>query len=241
MLIQVTSPRPMFNASESPQHVRIHTIRKLTVSKGEVTLVVGEKQMDVEPFTVYPLDGEPSFEALDYYLPFWRVFGTDKPVYDEARIRSNIDKGKFQRVTMKADMTGEALVLKDEKSEKLTGVQLALLGSTGYHVIIKSAYRKEGAAYEERTLNLTIHCAVNGGGMIRVADCPLDIANPSFDPYAPPPADRSKDLVLHEAFNRTHRLRTSNIDDRRRARIAEAEANIRAHERGLPAKGSDDD
>ena len=242
MLIQTTSPRPMINAAESPQHVRIHTLRKLRVSTGEVTFVVGERQMPVEPFHVYPISGEADFEALEYYLPFWRVFGTDKPVYNEDRIRKNIEAEQFQRVdlgkTPMAPAKSKTRLLVEDTTrepettlpEKLTGVQLALLGTTGYHVIVKSAYRTEGATYAERIFNFTIHCAVNGAGMIRIAECNVDIANPTFDPYAAEPGGKAhKDLVLLEAFNRTHKPRTDSIEDRRRARIAEAEANLARH------------
>jgi hypothetical protein len=233
MLIQATSPRPMLNATESPQHIRIHTLRKLKVSKGEVTLVLGEKQIEVEPYEVYPIDGEPQFEALEYFLPFWRVFGTEKPTYNETKIRENIEHERFKRV--RADAQKDKLL---GTPEKLTGVQLAMLGSTGYHIIVRSAYRTEGATYEERIANFTIHCPVNGGGMIRMANCPIDIANPTFDPYAADPGkSRGKDLVLLEAFNRTHKLRTADIEERKRKRIAEAEANIQANERAL---GSND-
>ena len=235
MLIQTSSPRPMVNTADSPAHVRIHTLRKYKVSKGEVTFVIGEKQVDVEPLAVYPISGEAGFEALEYYLPFSNVFGTKRPAYDEAAIRENIESEQFQRV----DTTRKDKLLplvSGELPEKLTGVQLAIVGSTGYHVICRSAYRTEGAAYEERTFNFTIHCPVSGGGMVRIAGCPVDIANPTFDPYAAIPESRHKDLVLLEAFNRTHKPRTDDIEERKRKRIAEAEANIKANERALEDK-----
>ncbi len=237
MLIQTTSPRPMVKPEDSPEHIRIHTLRKPLVSTGEVTFVIGDKRIEVEPLVTYPIEGLAQFEALEYYLPFWRVFGTEKPTYDENRIRDNIERKNFQRI----DMTTKDKLLPQSSGdlpEKLTGVQLALLGSTGYNVIAKSAFRTEGATYEERIMNFTIHCPVTGGGMIRIANCPIDISNPTFNPYAPYPESRFKDLVLLEAFNRTHRLRTSDIDERRRKRIAEAEANMKANERALAEKTS---
>lgn len=248
MLIQTTAPRPMINASDSPAHVRIHTMRKLKVSTGEVTFVVGDRQMPVEPWVTYPIEGEAGFEALEYYLPFWRVFGTDKPTYNEDRIRERIEREQFTTVDVgqKPPMefktkTKTKLLVSDTTEEapaqeKLTGVQLALLGTMGYGVICKTAHRTEGATYEERVVNFTIHCAVNGAGMIRIAGCPVDIANPTFDPYAPEPTGKHRDLTLLEAFNRTHRPRTQSIEDRKRARIAEAEANMRLHEgKALPS------
>ncbi len=247
MLIQTTTPRPMVNTADSPQHVRIHTLRRHKVSKGDVTFVIGEKQIDVEPHAVYPISGETAFEALEYFLPFSSVFGTNKPTYDENKIRENIEAEQFQRVDTTPKSTWgklkQKLLVTDNDApppppERLTGVQLAIVGSTGYHVICRSAFRTEGATYEERTFNFTIHCPVNGGGMIRIAGCPVDIANPTFDPHAPMPESRHKDLVLLEAFNRTHKPRTDAIEERKRQRIAEAEANLRANEKALGGKES---
>jgi hypothetical protein len=176
-------------------------------------------------------------------LPFWKVFGTNKPVYDESRIRQNIENQQFHRVNVSPmKKLAKRLIGKSENSdsltEKLTGVQLALIGSTGYHVIVKSAHRTEGSTYEERIVNFTILCPVNGGGIIRIANCPIDVANPTFDPYAPLP-QRTKDLTLLQAFNRTHRPRTDAIEETRRKRIEEAEATMRANERGLPGRIDD--
>jgi len=216
----------MINVVDSPEHVRIHTLRKVGISLGEVALVIHEKRMAVEPYQVYPIEGEASFEALDFYLPFDNVFGTKKPEYNEAAITERIQSEHFHRV--RADKP---------KEDRLTGTQLAILGAAGYTVIIRSAYRTEGATYEERILNLTIHCPVNGGGMIRIANCPVDIANPTFNPHAETPKKpRYRDLTLLEAFNRTHKPRTDAIEDRRRKRIEEAEANMRANTRALPER-----
>jgi hypothetical protein len=239
MLIQTTAPRIMINTAESPPYVRIHTLRKPGISTGDVLLVVGDRQMEVEPLVSYPIDSQAGFEALDYYLPFWRVFGTNKPTYDEDRILNNIEKEQFCRVDLdekareRAPTRTKFLVADTDapqpERKRLTGVELALLGAAGYSIIAKSAYRTEGATYEQRVFNATIHCPVNGGGMIRIAGSPVDIANPTFDPYAPEPVSKQRDLVLLEAFNRTHRQRTQSVEDRRRARIAEAEGNLRAH------------
>jgi hypothetical protein len=240
MLLQLTAPRPIFNALENPPHVRIHTLRKPLVSKGEVLFVVGDEQMAVEPFMSYPIQGESAFEALDYYLPFWNVFGTKKPEYDEQAIQRNIESNRFSRIRTDAQKD-KLLPGKDGEGamEKLTGVQLALLGASGYKVIARSAFRSEGPTYEERIVNFTIICPVNGGGILRVADCPIDVANPTFDPHAPPPGEKRQDLTLLEAFNRTHRLRTSDIEERKRQRIAQAEANMRENEKALAAKAAE--
>jgi hypothetical protein len=224
----------MINASESPEHFRIHTLRKMGVSSGEVVLVLGEKRMEVEPYCTYPISGEDDFEALDYYIPFDNVFGPKKPVYDEDAIRKNIETKQFKRldVTHRKILPGGGL--EAVPGERLTGVQLAILGATGYHVIARSAFRTEGASYEERIFNFSIHCPVNGGGMIRIANAPVDIANPTFNPHAvTPKRAEHKDLVLLEAFNRTHKPRTDAIEERRRKRIEEAEANVRSNERTL--------
>lgn len=221
MLIQVSSPRPMIHPSDSPPFIRIQTLKKAGTSTGEVALVMGENRMEVEPYCIYPIDGESGFEALDHFLPFWRVFGTEKAVYDEAAIAANIQRGNFKRVNVGAA----------DYNNRLTDTKLALLGAGGYHIIAKSAHRMEGAEYAQRIFNFTIHCPVTGGGMIRIADYPVDISNPTFDPKAKTPEKTTKrDLVLLEAFNRTHRLRTPEIEDRKRKRIAEAEANMRALE-----------
>ena len=39
--------------------------------------------------------------------------------------------------------------------------------------------------------------------------------------------------MLLEAFNRTHRLRTDDIEERKRKRIADAEANMRSNDKQL--------
>jgi hypothetical protein len=71
---------------------------------------------------------------------------------------------------------------------------------------------------------------VTGGGVIRLADCPFDVANPTFDPWAPGPTIK-KDPELQESYNRTHRALPAAADATRAARIAEAEANARRNER----------
>ena len=221
MLIQVSSPRPMVTLADSPPFIRIQTLKKAGVSTGDVALVMGENRMEVDPYCVYPIDGESGFEALDFYLPFWRVFGTQKAVYDEAAIAANIQRGSFKRVSVGAP----------DYNDRLTDTKLALLGAGGYHIIAKSAHRLEGAVYAQRVFNFTIHCPVTGGGMIRIAGSPVDIANPTFDPKAKTPEKSTHaDPVLLEAFNRTHRLRTPEIEERKRQRIAEAEASVRALE-----------
>ena len=230
MLIQTTSPRPMINTADSPENIRIHTLRKLGISTGEVTFILGEKRMAVEPYATYPINGEADFEALDFYLPFDNVFGTKKPVYDENAIRDRIERTDFSSPRGTSDKLAK-VGSGERHPDRLTGIQLALLGASGYTVIARSAYRTEGAVYEERILNFTIHCPVNGGGMVRIANVPFDIANPTFNPHAETPKKaKHKDLTLLEAFNRTHRPRTDAIEERKRKRIEEAEANLRANQ-----------
>lgn len=106
--------------------------------------------------------------------------------------------------------------------------------TTGFNVTVKSAFRADPRTYEERTVALSILMPVTGGGIIRIGDSLVDLANPTFDPYAP--LGRTfRDLSLQEGFNRTHRLPTPAIDARRQARVAAAEASM-AKERTLPAR-----
>jgi hypothetical protein len=233
MFIQATSPRPLINTVESPEHIRIHTLHKLGVSPGDVVVIIGEHRIEVEPYEVFPLDGDTQFEAREFYLPFWRVFGTKKPEYNESRIQASIERKEFHRVDADAERLGQGNA---SEPLRLRGTQLALIGAAGYPVIVRSAFRPEGPDYQERIMNFTIHCPVTGGGIIRVTSNTCDIANPSFNPYAPPPPVRGhKNLTLQEAFQRTHRLRTATIEDRKKQRIAEAEANMRESQMPSPS------
>jgi hypothetical protein len=68
-----------------------------------------------------------------------------------------------------------------------------------------------------------------------MGDMLLDIANPTFDPWAPNPKGIVfRNLETSAIYNRMHTGgRRADIDARRDARIAEAESNMQANQ-GLP-------
>lgn len=232
MLIQTSSPRPILNVAESPEHIKIHTLRRPGISTGEVFFNVTKdfehgvrETVPLEPYEVFPIEGAPGFEAMEYYLPFDKLFGTEKRAeYDEARIMASLALPS-KRVNV------------DKPKDHLTDTQLALLGASGFHCIARTAYRTETTQYEERIFNFSIHCPVTGGGIIRVANSVFDVTNPTFNPRATMPTREYQNLTLLNAFNRTHRVITSDIEERRRQRIASAEANMRVNEKALPPAG----
>lgn len=81
MLVQATTPRPVFDPSRHPRYIYIHTLRKPGVSNGEVYFSgptnpeLGEQQgRPIEPVNVYPIEGQDGFQALEYVLPFFELF-----------------------------------------------------------------------------------------------------------------------------------------------------------------------
>ncbi len=125
--------------------------------------------------------------------------------------------------------------------DKKRNLGMAPFCTTGFGVTVRSAFRTDTSRYGEHTVAFTILMPVTGGGVMRLSDCLFDIANPTFDPWAPGPERKWKNLEVGMAFNRAHRLGdTSAIEQRRMARIREAEANMRANESGgrraLPPK-----
>jgi hypothetical protein len=235
MLIQTSSPRPLLNAAESPQHVKVHTIRRTGISGGQVFFNFttdfehGDKMtVPLEPYEVFPIEGEPGFEALEYYLPFATIFGTDKAVYDEERLLRQLQPKPSTALVRKNDPNNKRTDTINQPLTKLRGTQLALLAASGFHVIAKTAHRVEGAIYAERLFNFTVLCPVTGGGIIRIVGSEFDVSNPTFDPKAPIPTKSWPNSELLNAFNRTHKPTSPEIEDRKRKRIAEAEANMRA-------------
>jgi hypothetical protein len=225
MLIQATAPRPIFDHSKHPQYLHIHTLRKFGVSRGEVFFIAtvdpehgtrGSKSLD--PVNEYPIEGTDGFEALEYIVPFWELF---KRTGSMAKTRYN----------------GQSAM---EQGIAVGSVKLARYCTNGFSVTIKSGFRSDRANYEEHTLALTILTPVTGGGILRLANCPYDIANPTFDPWAADPHP-ANNLELQAAFNRTHKLGNPSIEAKRLARIAEAEnlmeeRRIQDHESGWPDK-----
>lgn len=241
MLIQTSSPRPILNASESPQHIKIHTIRRAGISSGQVYFNFttdfehGEKMTTpLVPYEVFPIEGEPGFEALEYFLPFSTIYGTERAVYDEERLLHQLQPKPSTALTKRNDPNNKRTETINVPQTRPRDMQLALLGASGFNVIARTAYRVEGSRYEERIFNCIILAPVTGGGIIRVVGSDFDISNPTFDPKTPLPKQTSPNLELRNAFNRTHKPTSPDIEDRKRRRIAEAEANMKATERGLP-------
>lgn len=215
MLVQATSPRPIFDHSKHPEYVYIHTLAKVGVSDGAVFFTATENPTDgarggrqLEPVGEYPIEGETGFQAYEYVLPFFELF-------------------------------------REEYKKK--NLYLVPFCTAGFGVTIRSAFRGDTTTYVGRTMAFTILAPVTGGGILRLADSPYDLANPTFDPWAANPFGQkllgsSRDPDLLNAFNRTHKLGSSAIDARRAARIAAA-GSVPALESAspprLPAPGSD--
>lgn len=217
MLIQASTPRFIVSIDEHPQHIVIHTLAKPGTSSGEVHLGMSadieEGRKASGPVILhqsYPIEGT-DLEGLEYYVPFDILFGTDKPVYDEAKLLASSGKS--------------ALTMKPKREGQLRGAQLALLIAGGINLTIKSAFRFDTYTYQERIMGLQLMFPVTGGGIVRFSDTLLDLRNPTFDPYAPRPKPQ-QDLVLQNALNRTHKPTSSGVEDRKRARLAAAAASI---------------
>lgn len=116
-------------------------------------------------------------------------------------------------------------------------------GTTGgFNVRVRSAFRQGGTDYRERDLSFWLTFPIDGGGIIRFAGSPMDIANPTLNPRAPLPVEGPSDEELraemHDdgqwtrpsienlriAYNRVHQLATprqvSAAEARRASRIA---------------------
>lgn len=213
MLVQVTTPRPLFDPSKHPKHLHIHTLRQVGVSKGEVFFIAtvdpehGTKDSkSLDPVNVYPIEGAEGFEVLEYIVPFWEIF---KPT----------------KAMKRAQYNGSSAA---EQGIKVGSVALARYFTNGFGITVKSAFRSQRTDYEEHVVSFTLLTPSSGGGILRLANCPFDIANPTFDPWAENPNPK-KDPDLQVGFNRTHRLSTSSIESRRAARIAAAEADMQRH------------
>jgi hypothetical protein len=126
-------------------------------------------------------------------------------------------------------------------AQGVSGLELVALSTSGYKVTVRSAFRSDRMTYEERVIGLTLLFPVTGGGVVRLSDSLFDISNPTLDPKKPVPG-RVCDETISIAFNRAHKVLSQGTQDaieaRRKARIAEAEANMKANARGLPGKKS---
>lgn len=226
MLIQLTSPRPVLNVVEHPQHIVLHTIRRTGVSKGGVLLNMNTNvehgtrgTIVVEPYEVFPIEGEPGFEALEYYLPFDQIYGTNRTLYSEQSAMESWSKTP-----------------KTKGTQGTPDTVLALLGASGISVIAHSAYRMESTSYAERVFNFQLFFPVTGGGIVRVVGSDMDISNPTFEPKAPIGTKNYANLSLRQTFNRIHQIMPSDVEQRRQARIRSAEASMASEIKKLPAK-----
>lgn len=217
MLIQTSAPRPLFDPSRYPKYLYIHTLAKAGVSHGAVFFNATtdpehakHEGKTLDPANEYPIEGEDGFQALEYVVPFWDLFQrkTNKPVLYDGKPAS-------------------------EQGVQVGSVKLARYCTNGFNITAKSAFRASPREYEEHTVALTVVMPVTGGGILRLADSFFDLSNSSFDPWAPNPTPR-RNLEFDQVYNRTHKLTTSAINDRRAARVAAAEASMRADQRGLP-------
>ena len=212
MLIQTTTPRPVFDTSKHPRYIHIHTLAKAGISEGTVRLSgtidpeFGKTDgVVIEPMRHYPIEGEEGFEALEHVLPFWRLFQRPDD-FQEAR------------------HDGVVVASAD--------ISIVRYCTPGFGVIIKSAFRASPRAYEEHTVALKLMFPATGGGVVRMGETHFDLANPTFDPWAPDPMKRlgttvHQDLDMLSAYNRTHKIgQSSAIDARRAARVAAAEASM---------------
>lgn len=189
MFIQASTPRPLFDASKHPQYIHIHTLRKMGVSTGEVFFSAtvdpehGTRQTkSLDPVNEYPIEGQEGLVALEYVLPFWELFQRTKSM-------------------LEAKYNGQNAL---EQGVRVGSVVHARYCTNGFQVTAKSAFRADSRTYEGHTVAFTIMTAVTGGGILRLADCPFDVANPEFDPWAAGPTVK-KDPELQESYNRTHR------------------------------------
>ncbi len=215
MFIQASTPRPLFDASKHPQYIHIHTLRKMGVSTGEVFFSAtvdpehGTRQTkSLDPVNEYPIEGQEGLVALEYVLPFWELFQRTKSM-------------------LEAKYNGQNAL---EQGVRVGSVVHARYCTNGFQVTIKSAFRVDSRTYAENRVAFMIQSAVTGGGVLRLADSVFDIANPTFDPWAPGPTV-PKNLELQESYNRTHRALPAGADAKRAARIAEATANMHRNEK----------
>lgn len=224
MFVQATTPRPVFDSAKYPEYIYVHTLSKEGVSDGAVCFTFtsnpefGKREsVSVYPHKEFPIEGEDRFFAREYVVPFWNHF----PPEDRNR--------NLRYVTQ---------------------------FTAGFDIFIKSAFRVDTRTYQERALGFRVVSAVTGGGVVRLHRVSqtrtvwerlteeeepefldFDIANSAFDPWAAQPSKiYDEDMAL--VYNRTHKLggRSSDINARRAARIAEAEANMRANA-SLPLEG----
>jgi len=204
MLINLTTPRPVLDHTRYPEHIYLHTLSKSEVSDGSVlftgTPEHGQRNTrDLEPREVATLDGGVAVRV--FILPFWELF-----------------------------TGGQQTAVSDGEIVRAANLKIVRYCTAGFQVTAKSAFRASPREYLEHTLAFTMSFPATGGGVLRLADVNVDIANPSFDPWAPDPSPvpEAAKAELQEIYARAHAMLSNSADDRRRARVAAAEASMRA-------------
>jgi len=202
MIIQAGIPRPRFDIQEKPEYIYIHTLARAGVSSGAVFFngttdpEHGIRQgRELDPLQTYTIEGEEGFQGCEYVLPFWEL-------YKRKEVRKEL--------------------LKQTGASGYGSIGLVPFTTGGFIINVQSAFRASPTHYEEHVISFQILMPVSGGGVVRLSNCPFDLSNPTFNPYAPHPR-ALKNLETQQALNRTHQLRSSDIEDRKAARIRAAE------------------
>jgi hypothetical protein len=212
MLIQLTTPRIMLDPSRFPEYIHLHTLSTPDVSTGQVlfTGVTDPEHGQRGTKTLEPREMaelDGGIVVRTFVLPFWELF-----------------EG------------GQKTVVHDGEIVRSANLKISRYCSAGFQVVVKSAFRSSPRTYEERTLALHMVFPATGGGVIRLGNSDVDIVNPSFDPWAPdlskPPEAATAEL--RETYARAHALpRNTSLRD---ARVAAAEASMKAEAEGTRAK-----
>lgn len=218
MNIQLGIARPRFDVHEHPKYLYIHTLARVGISQGGVIFNATvdpengvRKTRQLDPTVTYPISGEDGFQGYEYILPFWELF------------QHTIELTSAKMIQYGAQGYGNR--------------HLVPFATGGFTVTAQSAFRASPTTYEEHTVSFQILMPVTGGGIVRLADCPFDISNPTFDPYAPHPR-AIKNLDTERMLNQAHQPKNSSIEDRRAARIQAAEQSMarEAATKALPPK-----
>lgn len=216
MLVQLTTPRISLDPFKHQHQVYIHTLKKPDVSTGTV-LFTGptdpehgkQGTVELEPKEVLNLEGDMSVQI--YVLPFWKLF-----------------------------QGGPKTVIHDGEEVRSADLKIVRFCTSGFGVVAKSAFRAGPRQYEEHTISFHMTFPATGGGLIRISDSPLDVVNTTFDPWASDPDNlpEAAKNELRSAYARTHALPDgrSDIEARRQARVATAEASMKAEKDRIRAE-----
>lgn len=203
MLVQTTTPRPTIDVHRQPAYILVHTLQKPGISDGSVRFSA----------TSNPELGLRDVKVLEPFNEF--------PIDGESGF------GALEYVVPFWEMFRE--------EDKKRNMYLQPFCTAGFSVVARTAFRSDPRTYSERVVTFVVQMPVTGGGILRMGDMLLDITNPSFDPWAPNPRGIiHRNLETATIYNRMHQIGNRDaIEERRAARIADAEANMMAN-RGLP-------